>query len=147
MVKYRIIENPNPAYYEKYDEFIELYNDRSITVDDIRRKLGWRTKVYNDARRQALREGKIIDRRSPKSIKNCKGRPVKPKYQPKYYYFARDVNKFIVKKNYYIDKKEVVVYFGRYDNEKVAQKVVEELKKVDWDKNELPNIKKKLGLI
>ena len=45
-----------------------------------------------------------------------------------------------------MDKKDVVVYYGRYDREDIAIQIVEELKKVDWDKNKLPLIKKELGL-
>lgn len=147
MVEFHIIENPDPAYFEKYDEFVKLYNDKNITVDDIRRKLGWRTKVYNDARRKALDEGKIVDRRSKKSIDNCKGRPLKKKLQPKYYYYDKKTRKFIVKKNYYINKKEVVVYYGSFKDCDVAKQVVLELKKVNWDKSKLNDIKQKLGLI
>lgn len=146
MVSFKVIENGRPAYMEKYEEFIELYNNPEITVEDIRKQLGWRTKIYNDARKQALKENRIIDRRSPNSIKNCKGRPVKEKHQPKHYYYDRLHDKFVIVKRYYIDKKDVVVYYGRYDREDIAIKIVNELKKVDWDKKKLPMIKKELGL-
>lgn len=147
MVEYRIIENPDPAYYERYEEFIELYNNKNITVEDIRKKLGWRVKVYNDARRKALKEGRIVDRRSKKSIENCKGRPVKPKRNPKYYYYDRLSRKFIIKKHFYPNNEEIIIYFGKYENKESAEKVVSELKKVGWDKNELVNIKRRLGLL
>lgn len=146
MVSFRLIENGCPAYVEKYEEFIELYNNPEIRVEDIRKQLGWGTKVYNDARKQALKENRIMDRRSPNSIKNCKGRPVKPKHKPKHYYYDWWSDKFVIVKRYYVDKKDVVVYYGRYDKEDTAKQIVEELKKVDWDKNKLPQIKKELGL-
>jgi hypothetical protein len=146
MVSFRVIENSSPAYMEKYEEFIKLYNNPEITVEEIRKQLGWRTKIYNDARKKALEENRIIDRRSPNSIKNCKGRPVKPKHQPKHYYYDRWHDTFVIVKRYYINKKDVVVYYGRYKREDTAKEVVEELKKVDWDKTKLQEIKKKLGL-
>ncbi len=147
MVNFKIIENSPPVYMEKYEEFIELYNDKNITVEEIRQRLGWRTKVYNDARNKALEENRIIDRRSKNSIENCKGRPVKEKHIPKYYHYDRWYGKFVIVKKYYRDKKEVVSYYGCYNNEKVAQAVVNELKKVDWDKSKLKDIKQKLGLL
>lgn len=144
MVNFRIVENSKPAYLEKYDEFIELYNNPEITVDDIRKKLGWRTKIYNDARTQALADGLITDRRTINSIKNCKGRPTKEKHQPKYYYYDRLHNKYVIVKRYYVNKEHIVIYYGRYDKEETAQMIVEELKKVDWDKKQLNDIKKRL---
>ena len=36
--------------------------------------------------------------------------------------------------------------YGTYATEEEAQLVVEELKKVDWDRNQLPNIRDKLGI-
>lgn len=147
MVTFKIVENSSPTYMEKYEEFVELYNNPEITVEDIRKKLGWRTKIYNDARTRALKEKRIKDRRSPNSIKNCKGRPVKPKHQPKYYYYDRVYGKFVIVKRYYVNEKDIMVYYGRYDREDIAIKIVAELKKVDWDKKKLPQIKKELGLL
>lgn len=60
-------------------------------------------------------------------------------------------------KNYYYDRiwkryrvaktvKGRKMSYGTYATEEEAQLVVEELKKVDWDHNQLPNIRDKLGI-
>ncbi|WP_406534546.1 hypothetical protein [Methanobrevibacter sp.] len=60
-------------------------------------------------------------------------------------------------KNYYYDRiwkryrvaktvKGRKMSYGTYATEEEAQLVVEELKKVDWDRNQLPNIRDKLGI-
>lgn len=45
---------------------------------------------------------------------------------------------------YYI--KYLSTYYGSYDTMNIAQRVVKELKKVDWDKKQLPQIKEKIGV-
>lgn len=145
MVRFKIVENSPPAYAEKYEEFIELYNNPDIIVEDIRLKLGWRTKIYNDARRQALKEGRIKDRRTRKMLKN-RGRPRKPKYKPKYYTYDRRTRKYRVSKRYYVDGKYHITHYGGYRKETDAQKIVEELKKVGWDKSKLNEIKQRLNI-
>ena len=60
-------------------------------------------------------------------------------------------------KNYYYDRiwkryrvaktiKGKTISYGTYATEKEAQKVVSELKKVDWNKRKLPEILEKLGI-
>ena len=60
-------------------------------------------------------------------------------------------------KNYYYDRiwkryrvtktvKGRKMSYGTYATEEEAQLVVEELKKVDWGRNQLPNIRDKLGI-
>jgi len=60
-------------------------------------------------------------------------------------------------KNYYYDRiwkryrvaktiKGKKISYGTYATEKEAQKVVSELKKVDWNKRKLPEILEKLGI-
>ena len=143
MVNFKIVENSLPVYLEKYDEFIELYNDPEIPVEEIRRRLGWRTKIYGDARRKALSENKIQERRRSVGV----GRPVKKKHEPRYYYYDKTTGKFIIVKRCYDGEKDVVIYYGRYDREDTVKKIVEELKKVNWDKSRLEDIKKNLGLV
>ena len=38
------------------------------------------------------------------------------------------------------------MYFGNYETLEIARKVKKELIKVNWDKNQLNNIRKELGL-
>ena len=146
MLNFKVIENSPPTYMEKYEEFVRLYNDERITVEDIRKRLGWTMKVYSDAREQALSEGLIVDRRTENMKKN-KGRPRKAKFVPKYYTYKKRVGKFQVSKRYYHNGEYYNVnYYGFYRNERDAQKIVEELKKVNWDKSKLGEIQKRLGI-
>ena len=146
MLRFRVIENSPPTYAEKYEEFIQLYNDPDIIVEDIRKKLGWTIKVYGDARKQALREGRIKDRRTI-NMQKSKGRQRKPKFQPKYYSYDRGQRKYQVSKRYYHDGEYYDVhYYGSYANEKDAQKIVAELKKVNWDITKLKEIQERLGI-
>lgn len=46
---------------------------------------------------------------------------------------------------YYI--RHLSTYYGAYDTRETAEKVVNELEKVDWDKKQLPFIKDKLGVL
>ena len=35
MVNFRVVENPEPSYIEKYSLFVDLYNNMDISVVDI----------------------------------------------------------------------------------------------------------------
>ena len=140
-IRFRIIENAPPKYMEKYDEFIDLYNNSSLTIEDIRKRLDWTCSVYNQARKKALSENKLNVRnpnykggRSKNNIKN----------NPKYYHRTKK-GKYVVHKNFY-NGRDIVksVYGGIYKYEWQAQKVVEEFKKVGWDESQLNNIKEKV---
>ena len=65
---------------------------------------------------------------------------------PKYYSYSKNSKKFAVKKHIYDEerKESVLIYYGLYISERVAERVVSELKKVDWDKGELDNIHRKI---
>lgn len=141
MVTFKIVENAPPTYMEKYDKFVELYNDNSITVQDISKELGWSCNVFKQAKENALKEGKI-KLRSPRSGRRRK----KKREPPKHYSYSKKGRKFSVKKNVINEEsgKSVLVYYGSYISEKVAERVVCELKKVDWDKNELDKIHRKI---
>ena len=139
---FRIVENPLPHYYEKYDDFVELYNNPNITIVDIRNKLGWTVKTYTLAREKALSEGLIKERR----VRSKKGRPRKKKKVPKNYYYRKNTGNYVVTKRITINKEVKTIYYGTYKNEEECVKIINELKKVNWDKKELPNIKKKLGI-
>jgi len=141
---FRIVENPPPKYLEKYDTFIDLYNNSPLNVKEIREKLDWSISVYNQAKEKGLKEGKIIERRTPLTIKNVKGRPKNTKNPPKYYSKTTD-GKYVVVKRFYkgktVDKN---VYCGIYDTENQAKQIVDEMKNVNWDKSYLNEIKKRV---
>lgn len=146
MVNFRVVENPEPSYVEKYSLFVDLYNNMDISVVDIRKKLGWSTKVYTMARNKALAEGKIVDRKTSMAILNSSGRKKAEPVLPKNYSFDKGSGKYLVKKRIYDEGKGCMVsgYFGLYDNEEEAQLMVEELKKVGWNKDRLDEIKKRV---
>ena len=48
------------------------------------------------------------------------------------------------KSKYIVNRKDI--YYGAYSTRKIAEKVVKELEKVNWDKSKLDEIKKKLGI-
>lgn len=137
--QFKVIENSPPSYLEKYDEFVELYNNKDIKVDKIKAMLGWSANVFDKARKRAVAEGKIINRHPGSHFKKSGG-----KKSPKYYSFNRNANKYMVKK--WLDKGGVrkECYFGLYCSEVAVRRVVEELKKVDWDESELENIQVKV---
>lgn len=61
---------------------------------------------------------------------------------PKYYNYDKIWKRYRISKT--INKKRVS--YGTYETEEEAQMVVAELKKVDWDKSQLTDIKKRLGI-
>lgn len=61
---------------------------------------------------------------------------------PKYYHRAKTPNGIVYKVMKKVNGK--VEYYGRYKDEDTAKKIVEELKKVDWNKELLPRIKEKI---
>ncbi len=137
MVTFRIVENAPPRYLEKYDEFVELYNDESYTVKEVMDKLDWSHRIFEQAKKQALDEG-LIKLRKPYDRGVRRMRKIY-----KYYSFDKCSGKFAVKKSIFNENTGVseVVYYGLYANEEVVKRVVDELKKVDWDKGRLEDIK------
>ena len=112
-VNFRIIEGD----YSKYDKFVEMYNNRKISTEYIKRKLG--VAFYNKYRGEALREGDIEPRPLSLKINN----------NFKYYHYDK------VKKKYRVRKVKNGKYmsFGFYDTEEEAKQRVEELKKINWN--------------
>lgn len=142
-MNFRIVENPTPEYVEKYDEFVELYNDLNVKVSDVHKILGWSTNTFEQAKARALEEGRIELRKPYMRNKWKKGQ-----YLPKNYSYDRHSGKYIVKKTIFNKDTGVsdIVYFGIYSKEEVAKRIVEELRGVDWDKNELDNIRDRVKL-
>ena len=123
-VNFSIVEN-SPSVLEDtvlYTNFIDYYNDSSMTTKEIRERLDLTPKKYALLREKALLEHKVVDRDN--KVNNvC-------------YYTETDYG-FVVKK--LVNKK--MTYYGTYDTEEIAQEIVCRLKEIDWDKKELENIK------
>lgn len=60
----------------------------------------------------------------------------------KYYTYDKIWKRYRVAKTFHGKK----ISYGTYTTEEEAQLVVEELKKVDWDRNQLPRIRDHLGI-
>ena len=135
-MEFNIIENATEHYVEDYDLFVELYNDNSVRVKDIRRLLGWNIKDYTKARKHALSVGDIEDRRIHLKILNS-GRPPLPKRNPCYYNYNHSTGKYRVVKrmNGHLE------FFGHYRNEKTAKAVVDFLKRNNWDRSKFEEVK------
>lgn len=130
MVEFNIIEKSESydEYYEDYPIFVELYNDKSITVKDIRNELNLSRSKYKNYLNKALDDGDVSSRDTR----------VNPTYYTKY------KNRYVV---YHWDKNtSSLVYFGVYRREFHARRVVEELEKVDWNKSCLKRIKQELRI-
>jgi hypothetical protein len=140
-VNFRIVENHSEEYLDRYEEFIDLYNNSKLSVSDIRKHLGWSAKVYNRARGYAVSRGDLIDRRSPIEIKvaNSK-RGKKHKRCPKYYSRNSYNSKFMVIKRMGDEYR----YFGTYWSERTCQELVKILKDNDWSYDVFLKVKDKL---
>ena len=141
--RFRIVENAQPEYLEKYEEFVELYNDKNITVKDIRKELGFNMAQYNLARQKALSEG-LIKNRLTSNDKRLGRRKVKKKRNYKHYSHSRSSGKYNVVKRLYENGKSVTVYCGTYDTEEQAMMVVEKMSNVGWDKKYLNKIREEV---
>lgn len=106
----------------EYSFFLALVN-RSIKKDVIKQTMNLSEKNY----KQLYKEVKM------------KGHLNKGVYK-KYYYKEKDTGNFVVMKT--IDKKQRT--FGKYNTEWKAMMIVEELKKVDWDRSQLNEIKRRV---
>lgn len=142
-MNFRVVENAPSSWIGKYDNFCDLYNNSDLTVVEIRKKLDLSIRQYTKIRKKALKEGKIVDRRSTNSIANNNGRPPLPQKQPRNYSRLRN-GKFTVVKRFYRNSKTVNIYCGIYDDEEVAKRIVEEMRKVNWDIKYLPKIKEEV---
>lgn len=136
MTTFRIVEGGEYKWHENFDEFVDLYNHSDLSVEDIRRSLDWNQRNLQQARVKARKEGLITPRRAkyPRVRRNSKKYFTPPKY-----YSMDNSGKCAIRKT--VNGR--LEYFGYY-SEDDAKKIVSELKKVNWDKNALEDIRKKV---
>lgn len=134
-----VIENKGSYTVEEYNQFVSLYNNPMVSVREIYNILGCTTRKYGKLRKKALYENKIIERQ-PRNYHKGKKRG-RSRVINNYSYNTHS-GKWIVRKgiNYQ------TVHYGCYDTEEIAKEIVNELKKVDWDKNRLSEIEEKVGI-
>lgn len=132
-IDFKIVEDAPEFTNEVYNEFVNLYNS-DVMVKNIYKQLDLTPKKYCKLRRKALDNGDIVDRRGLKEYK-AYNKPFR-RGQVKNYY-CNGVNSFVVRK--VVDGNQI--YFGSYKTESDAKQIVEKLKQVNWDKNELNRIR------
>ncbi len=125
MIEFNIVEDTSD---DKYQEYIRLYN-KGLKVREIGEKLDVSSGRLTTFYKHAIEEGLIQPR-------NNKGNN-KPRFKPKYY--NRNSNGFYT---VYSPKRNNSKRsnFGTYPSEDEAKYVVEELKKVNWNRRCLRNI-------
>lgn len=132
-LNFRVVEGEPEDYWDKYEEFIRLYNDNRIPVRRIKEKLGLRETKYNQYRNRAIEENKLELRYNVYVSK-------KGGYTPAKYYHETNCGTFHVQK--WMGNRSVS--FGTYRSERIAKEIVKKLKEVNWNKDELHRIRKEV---
>ena len=128
-MNFNIIDGDND-YLQYTDAFAELYNDNNVKVNDIRERLQISRGVYRKLRRHCIQNGLIKSRRKPYKKRETY------KTNPKNYSQTRrgDVEYFTVTKNH--------KHYCNCKTAKEAEYIVSRLRECDWDKTELPRIRR-----
>lgn len=127
MVNFNIIDGE----YDNFniiDDFVKLYNNPNYTVPMIREHFNMSYGEYTRIRRYCVEKGLINGDKMRYTIRTSKY--IHNKKNGKYQIWNKINNK--------------KCSFGTYDLFSIAKKIVIELIKVDWDKNELERIKKEV---
>lgn len=112
---------------DRYNSFVNLYKNNNFTLREIAKRLGISPHLTGRIKKEAIEKGDI-DGSSKPSLDYC--------------YFNENTRKwYICKWN-----GEKQVFYGTYGSFKEAQMVSNELKKVNWDKNQLEKIKEELKI-
>lgn len=65
-LNFRIVEGENNDFWDKYEEFIKLWNDKKYTVKEIRKILGISLSKYYQYKDKGFSENRLdLDLRSP----------------------------------------------------------------------------------
>lgn len=124
MTTFNIIEGNSTLEFETNYPKIRQDVVNGMLIKDVMAKHNLTQGKWIKYRKELIREG-IIKKRTFK--------------EAKFYYYRKDIGKYIVMK--VVDGRKR--FFGRYDSEKDAQKIVKELKKCNWDRNQLKEIQNK----
>lgn len=125
----RIIDGNNDYLMQK-EEFAAYYNDRTIPVKELQKKLQLTLQQYRNLRKECHEEGLIQLRRA-----NNKKKERKPKYYS-------PINRRIEGESYNVRRKGV--YYCCCKTVREAELIVKKLKECDWDKNQLDRIRKEV---
>lgn len=138
-MNFKIVENVPPRYISDLDEFVELYNNPNILVDDIKKRMDLSVKQYLSLRNHALEEG-LIKNRVDNAHKNKRGRRSAGKHEIKNYSYDRSNNFYRVVKC--IDGK--YIFYGTYPNARTAELIVKGMREFDWDKSKLSLVQERV---
>lgn len=127
--KMRVIDGNND-YLLRKEEFAEQYNNRTISVKELQKKLQLTLQQYRNLRKECYEEGLIKLRRANNQKKERK---------PKYY---SPINRNIYGESYNVRRKGV--YYCCCKTVAEAELIVKKLKECEWDKNEIERIKKEV---
>lgn len=120
---FTITEGEDPNYYNKYQDFLELYNNTKTPTKEIHTILDISQNQYRNYRKRAIEENQLQNRRQTHG---------------KYYY--KNGNGYEVKK--YNGRKQI--HYGYYHTIEQAQHVVKRLKEENWNIKKLPEIQMEL---
>jgi hypothetical protein len=131
----------NYIYYDKSQKYspwlinhkgvyFGRYSDKNSAVKIVNRleKCGWDKKQLNNIRESIGYVSPARKGETSKLIYKDKRNPKKP-----HYYIKRYIN-------------GESIWYGSYKDKETAEKVVRQLKKYNWDKEKLPEIKEKIGV-
>lgn len=136
MVNVVWVTETSEEYYQDYEEFIRLYNENKINVNELCETLNLSQGKYKQYRKRGFEENRLIpNRRCIRRTYNNNGREGIGKY------YRKTSQGFIITKR--IDGKNFS--YGTYDDEELTQKIIQELKKVNWNKKYLPYIQHRLA--
>lgn len=139
-MKFKIVDGET----SDFNTFKKMYLNPDIRTAEIKSALNMgQIKFQNWGKDVAKETGKIRKwNRATQSYEIIQYTPEEKKNNYKYYSYSEDSNGFLVRK--IIDGEHQC--FGVYESEYLAKGIVEKLKKCNWDKTQLPMIKKELGL-
>ena len=126
-MSFNIVETSSTLEFETYYPQIRQDVLNGMKIKDVMAKHDLTQGKWIKYRRELMNEG-IIKRR--KNVLR----------EAKHYYFHSKSNKWVVQKQMNGKK----IFFGKYDTEETAQRIVKELKQCDWDKNQLQEIQKRI---
>ena len=127
-MNYNIIDG-NDDYLELVPEFTELYNNKKIKVNSIKKRLGLSKNMYNKLLKYCKEENLITPRRKPNKRRETY------KTNPKNYSQISNGKyiSFAVRKN--------GVHYCNCKTAREAEQIVEKLRECNWDKSQLSRIR------
>ena len=116
------------------DEFLKLYADKSIKVEEICERLNISQSQFQNLRMRLVRRGIIVSKRNKYG-----GQKKSTRYnrkEPKNYFWSKQNKKFHIK---YKEK-----YYGCFKKEEHAKQYVQLMRECGWDRSRMAELKQKV---